>query len=197
MKSLLLSLLTALALPTAVNAFPWNNDIVVKTDLGEKFIVKDSAVSILSFGAKELLASINTASRKRMRDYENCRRKRGDKLTGKDGYGKGYYSYCQVNHGVYFGGERINESDINTAKWEPEKKHYARIRFRPIFVDLNKKKIAYDYENIYCINPKLKDTTVAVLDKYQKIKSFDQPKKITFTAYDSMRKKVCKKYAKF
>ena len=46
-------------------------------------------------------------------------------------------------------------------------------------------------------NPKLKDTTVAVLDKYQKIKSFDQPKKITFTAYDSMRKKVCKKYAKF
>ena len=119
-KRLLLPLLAVLALPTA-NAFPWNSDIVVKTDLGEKFIVKDSAVSILSFGAKELLDSINTASRKRMRDYENCRRKRGDKFTGKDGYGKGYYSYCQVNHGVYFGGERINESDINTAKWEPKK----------------------------------------------------------------------------
>ena len=33
MKRLLLSLLAALALPTAVNAFPWNSDIVVKTDL--------------------------------------------------------------------------------------------------------------------------------------------------------------------
>ena len=39
MKCLLLPLLAALALPTAANAFPFD-DIVVKTDLGEKYIVK-------------------------------------------------------------------------------------------------------------------------------------------------------------
>ena len=33
MKRLLLPLLAALTLPTAINAFPWNSEIVVKTDL--------------------------------------------------------------------------------------------------------------------------------------------------------------------
>ena len=40
MKRLLLALLASLALPTAVNAFPWSSDIVVKTDFGEKYLVK-------------------------------------------------------------------------------------------------------------------------------------------------------------
>ncbi len=35
MKRLLLPLLAALALPTAVNAFPWGSDIVVKTVVGD------------------------------------------------------------------------------------------------------------------------------------------------------------------
>ena len=49
MKSLLLPLLAALALPPAVNAFPWdkkNKDIIIKTDLNEEYIVKDSTVTI-------------------------------------------------------------------------------------------------------------------------------------------------------
>ena len=45
MKRILLSLLAALALPTAVKALPWGSDIVVKTDIGEKYIVKDSTVT--------------------------------------------------------------------------------------------------------------------------------------------------------
>ena len=38
MKRLLLPLLAALALPTAVNAFPWNKneDIIIKTDLNAR-----------------------------------------------------------------------------------------------------------------------------------------------------------------
>ena len=47
MKRLLLPLLAVIALPTAVNAFPWSSDIVVKTDLGEKFVVKESAVNVI------------------------------------------------------------------------------------------------------------------------------------------------------
>ena len=45
-KRLLLPLLAALALPTAVEANPFSGDIVYKTDLGEKYIVKKSAVAI-------------------------------------------------------------------------------------------------------------------------------------------------------
>ena len=40
----LFPLLAALALPTAVNAFPWNNDIVEENLAGEKFIVKEKSI---------------------------------------------------------------------------------------------------------------------------------------------------------
>ena len=43
MKRLSLPLLAAIALPTAANALPWGRDIVVKADLGEKYIAKDEA----------------------------------------------------------------------------------------------------------------------------------------------------------
>ncbi len=59
MKHLLLSLLAAIALPTAVNAFPWSSDIVVKTDLGEKFVVKESAVNVIPMGANDLIKIIS------------------------------------------------------------------------------------------------------------------------------------------
>ena len=39
MKRLLIPLLAALALPTAVNAFPWDKDLTIKSDVGEKFII--------------------------------------------------------------------------------------------------------------------------------------------------------------
>ena len=53
MKRLLLPLLAALALPTAVNAFPFG-DIVEKNDLGEKYIVKKSTVYKSSLSNKVL-----------------------------------------------------------------------------------------------------------------------------------------------
>ena len=45
MKRLLLPLLAAIALPTAVNAFPWDKDIIIKTDLDEEYIVKDYSIA--------------------------------------------------------------------------------------------------------------------------------------------------------
>ena len=36
MKRFLIPSLAAFALPTAINTFPWNSDIEVETDLGEK-----------------------------------------------------------------------------------------------------------------------------------------------------------------
>ena len=53
MKRLLLPLLAALALPTAVNAFPFGGDIVVKGDIGEEFVVKSSSVKTQKYNKKE------------------------------------------------------------------------------------------------------------------------------------------------
>ena len=46
MKRLLLLLLAALALPTAVNANPFSGDIVVKNVISEKTIVKKGTIHI-------------------------------------------------------------------------------------------------------------------------------------------------------
>ena len=47
-KRFLIPLLSALALPTSVNAFPFGGDIVYTTDVGEKYIVKKSTVEKIS-----------------------------------------------------------------------------------------------------------------------------------------------------
>ena len=64
MKRLLLPLLAALALPNAVNAFPHypfrnnsgiikNSDIILKTDSGEKYVVKETSIKVTKFGLDE------------------------------------------------------------------------------------------------------------------------------------------------
>ena len=55
MKRLLLPLLAAIALPTAVNAFPWSGDIVVKTDLDEKYVVKKTTVQVVDYSHNLLI----------------------------------------------------------------------------------------------------------------------------------------------
>ena len=72
MKRLLLPLLAALALPTAVNALPWNNDIVVKTKVGEKFIVKDSTVTTIFTDKSYLIKEIEKTIDQNQSGYDKC-----------------------------------------------------------------------------------------------------------------------------
>ena len=45
MRKLLIPLLAALSLPTAVNAFPFGNDVKITDDVGRKTLVKGSSVT--------------------------------------------------------------------------------------------------------------------------------------------------------
>ena len=191
MKRLLLASLLLGFIPS-VNAFPWSSDIVVKTDLGEKFVVKESAVNVIPMGANDLIKIINEDGVKTRENFYKC-----NSIYGKDYQRQeGGYSYCEIKYAMYFGKLHKQPSDIAIAKNAEKNIHLKNVIFRPIFVDLNKKKIAYDYENIYCINPKLRDQTIAIWDSYKKVKTY-QPKKMSYTAYESMKAKVCDKYAKF
>ena len=192
MKGLLLPLLAAFALPAAVNAFPWSSDIVVKTDLGEKFVVKESAVNVIPMGVNDLIKIINEDGTQTRENFYKCNSTYGKDYQRQEGG----YSYCEIKYAMYFGKLHKQPSDIAIAKNAEKNIHLKNVIFRPIFVDLNKKKIAYDYENIYCINPKLRDQTIAIWDSYKKVKTY-QPKKMSYTAYESMKAKVCEKYAKF
>ena len=50
MKRLLLPLLAALALPTAVNAFPFGRDLEVKNTIGERILIKGATVQTFLYG---------------------------------------------------------------------------------------------------------------------------------------------------
>ena len=58
MKRLLLPLLAAIALPTAVNAFPFGNDVTTKNNVGEKILVKGSTINVKQQYADDLKNNI-------------------------------------------------------------------------------------------------------------------------------------------
>ena len=55
MKRLLLSLLAALALPTAVNANPFSKDLIFKTPLGEKYIIKGQSIKRMNMNQDDFI----------------------------------------------------------------------------------------------------------------------------------------------
>ena len=55
MKRLLLPLLAALALPTAVNANPFSKDITFKTPLGEKYIIKGQSINRMNMNQDDFI----------------------------------------------------------------------------------------------------------------------------------------------
>ena len=74
MKRLLLPLLAALALPTAVNAFPFGNDVQTENDVGEKILVKGSTINVQRFYAKDLKNNIEETIKmfeSEVSNYEN------------------------------------------------------------------------------------------------------------------------------
>ena len=193
MKRLLLPLLAAIALPTAVNAFPWNKDIVVKTDLGEQYIIKDSAITVLNFGKDDILKKIEKGADKHARDFKRCE----DGVLG--------YDSCDR---IFKPDERkwMDNSRRNTLNKEGQNVHFVGIRFRPIFVDLNNQKSALDYDKVGCVNPKIKKETLKIWDYFTGIQKFKGKKSLdvynapdanSSLAYEQMRAKICTKYAKF
>ena len=59
MKRLLIPVLAALALPTAVNAFPFGRDLEIKNTIGEKTLIKGATVQIFLYGKENLIIKIN------------------------------------------------------------------------------------------------------------------------------------------
>ena len=194
MKKFLIPLLAALALPTAVNASPWENkDIIVRTDLDEQYIVKDSAVTVLNFGKEEALAEIEESANWSATQLKKC----ADGALG--------YDTCA---GIYKPEEekQLVISRKNAINIEEQIVHFVGIRFRPIFVDLNNQKSALDYDKVGCINPKINKETLEIWDWFTGIQKFTGRKKLdaynavdtnSSLAYEQMRAKICDKYAKF
>ena len=113
MKRLLLPILAAFALPTAVNAFPWS-DIVVTTDLGEKYVVKDSAVTKTTYKVEDAISILKKNAREEDRKYTNCLWQYTKRLKAKA------EKYCSSLYAPYETNGYLH-GDSHSLSWEREK----------------------------------------------------------------------------
>ena len=187
-KRLLLALLAALALPTAVGAFPWdkkNKDIIIKTDLDEEYIVKDSTVTITPRSKKEVIKALQKSHPVDIclevgRAKSNCF---NDHLFSEE-----TSSHLKLE-------DILIKSDISTP--------INLIRFRPIFIDLNGTKSANTYYNIACLNfdeiGKLnsEDSKNYIQSLAPFLAGIDIPDFNSGLAIESLKEAVCKKYNVF
>ena len=220
MKRLLFPLLAALALPNSVNAIPFIPEFIfenltkieIKTDIGEKYIIKKSAVKIKNIFNKS--DYINVISEKITKDYEwnieNSEKYLDCLVDGKGLTPKGcdFYHFWKLKkyktweeHLADKSRFRYLDKNIDYFKAEINQKvknqtqnafngiHAVKIGYTAIFQDLNNQKSSLGAKEIICLNPKLsKDESRNWHQKYSRMKIRDQ---------DIVSVKVCGRYAKF
>ena len=210
MKRLLSTLLAAFALPTAVNAFPFGNDVQTVDDVGRKTLVKGSSVTTSNKTFKDLIPLIVkyldnqigkekmhrsratlTNEKKSMELYKKWKNKELIELQK--------YPLNKATLEVKESDKRL-EKNINNKKRViteieeikadetiPEI-HVINVFFKPINIDLNKNKTVLPQMYYSCLNSKLK------FNVKNKWRAYD----LKFKEYSNdLYTKVCNKYAKF
>ena len=199
MKRLLLTLLAALALPTAVNAFPFGNDLEIKNKVGEKTVIKGKTVSIENLYKKDLINIIDQQIKigeemKSITEGEIDTWKKRYLDDPEDSFIKDTLSFYE--------GELIRISPRLSSKSSLKSRivedksfeniiHVTSVTFTPIYIDLNNKKEVGNEETIICLNSKLNNS----YKRYWKNESSKSEKKLIKKGL--LMDKVCKKFAKF
>ncbi len=212
MKSLLLPLIAAFALPTAVNAVPFGGDIVVKTDFGEKYIIKESSINLLEE------EKIKDTLKVKEQEIEEVKEKIAwqKSSTSMD---REWLSICEKNPKDIVCGsvdlmkeivetsekatKRLNkdieeyQNDISILKKSKTDVIKKKISFRPIIEDLNNQKEISDENYVWCINPKLNKLSKEIVSNDNFYRKNISEEKSKLIPYEEIQKKICRKYAKF
>ena len=176
MNRLLLLLLAALALPTPLEANPFSGDIVYKTDLGEKYIVKKSAVAIR--GKNKISIFKYKLSGKLYRELSERYRSGslGQNMVSSAQFTDKRAAYLES---IYEKTKKILD------KYDDKKIISYEITYKPIFQNINNFKLAMQEKSIICLNPLFKNESF--------IKEFHSES----LELNLLDEKVCQKFAKF
>ena len=218
MKRLLLPLLAALALPNAVNAFPFGNDVTIENTIGEKILIKGKTISTENLKKNDLINLIEKNIRNK-KELKSKRESYGDRRK------KDYFKYKDQCDTKGYNSHWCSQSLMNQAKnhWEntlirvdkiegqisalenlkssiikdvnnPNLIHIISIDFTPVYIDLNNQKKVGAAERIYCLNQALAKEKINYSQTWID-QSSDSDKELFKKGL--LLNKVCKKYAKF
>jgi hypothetical protein len=185
------ALVGAITLLTACSS----GDIVVKTDLDESYVVKDSAVTEIKSPIDNRIAYQEQLIRI---EKENI----NDAYSGSKECKRRHPILSQAQcDKIYFEPIPKYKEEIKTIEKTikflkkvaaSEDPWIKQVKYRPIFIDLNDKKRAMGYVTLTCLNPNIESKDAAKLFKAlgETLEDVD-PRK----AYYSAGSKVCQKYA--
>ena len=214
MKRLLLPLLAALALPIAVNAFPFGKNLQFKNDIGTKYLIKGDAVYSNYLSSKDLVSPINKYQEDR---YKTTRKLFNASLDEKREFGGYLRPYAEggalaknknASKQLKFWKEKMDEADKDMDEiMSIEKKdskltkenlellktsenikiHAVNLKFQPILIDLNNNQSVEQEITISCLNPELSREIRQLWIDYYPLKGGEGERQLA----------ICKKYAKF
>ena len=200
MKRLLLPLLAAFALPTAVNANWFSGDIVEKNAIGEKTIVKSSTVFVEK---NETLGDYLFEQTYYRDDYKKTLNKYKSLVLEKENkyadciskYKKDSY-YCKdFPKDISFWKEEVitwegylegKENFVKNITQTIEKHNkdtilFSIVKYTPIYVDLNGKKFIQSETEVSCENPSIDFKDLGLVNDSR----------------NSLERKICQRHAKF
>ena len=205
MKRLLLPLLAALALPTAVNAF-WKNDLSVDFN-GENYSLNKKPTKEKVFTLADYEKSYKSIYNMDNPNFvfntpsliEACAKK------GLSFMYESELAKCKKKAENYEKGLKYIKH-IEYAYKTQTKVLYKFLTFNPTITYSNKQKTELGENAVICLNPELKPKTVEVLNFFNR-NHLTKAKPNTFQALnlkldstrpiDQLKKKICEKYAKF
>ena len=176
-----------------------SSDIIVKTDLGETYIVKESAVTINSFTKDDAIRV-----RRAYSPVEYCKEflaANSYKITDSDCVT--YYSRSgklALENWIEY------DKDLETLQKSKIDLVGKEVTFREIFIDLNKQKNPGSYKTVFCLNydgiinnyPDAEGERNSFLSALVNGKILkNQPDTKSKLAIESLKNEVCKKYANF
>lgn len=170
---------------TASPVYGQHDDISIATDLGEKYIIKMSAVYIEDRLTRSHRLALQYVPRIRGLTEDATRLKQNMLQTDADyknciqaGFGKKHCHYNK-NSPAYSESERqrleyveaniakIKEEMHTKAKLNPHAVEVALLKYRPIFADLNNQKTALEYRQIMCVSPAVPaDGLASIVDRF-------------------------------
>ena len=182
------------------------NDLVVKTDLGEKYILSETAFSSFKFTKEDLSKLISSDLKKaeeyeqsRIRNIKNCQKFKRKKRR----------EYCESLYTKVIGRNSVEnlKEVLNHIKKQSENVFFVGLKFRPIFEDLMGNRSGQTYIKVACLNPNIDKKILNIVDIKKGIiresvrdgnlsDGYVVPK-FDSTAIDGLKREACLKYDNF